>query len=80
MDWATVNWFRVWNYVYLVITFGAAGFMICMTVRMYRAEKKALKAQREYNDALEKATAHLRANPQAWLDAMAALDDKRRMH
>jgi hypothetical protein len=80
MDWASINWFRVWDYVYIGITFPSAAVVIYTTFRVYRSGKKTLQTQREYNDALEKATAHLKANPQAWLDAMAALDDKRRMH
>jgi len=59
---------------------GSCPFLLYTTFQGWRAHKRVMKAEREYREALERATAHLNANPQAWLDAMAAMDDKRRQH
>lgn len=55
-------------------------FLIYTTFQGWRAHRRVQRAERDYREALEKATAHLKANPQGWLDAMAMMDDKRRMH
>lgn len=67
---------------YLTIGFSAASIvLICaMSFRVWRSQRRLIKRIDEYNTTLEKATAHLRANPSAWLAAMQMLDDKRRMH
>ena len=55
--------------------------LICaMSFRVWRSQRRLIKRIDEYNTTLEKATAHLRANPSAWLAAMQMLDDKRRMY
>lgn len=80
MDWHAIEWGKVLNYASLASIIVCGVINIWVTIRVYRSGKRAVKANREFIDAMEKAMVHLKANPQAWLDHMAAMDDKRRQH
>lgn len=66
----------------LSVAFSAASlcFMLYCDFRIWRAQKRLIKAKEEYAAALDKAIAQLKANPTAWLDHMGMMDDKRRMN
>lgn len=66
----------------LSVAFSAASlcFMLYCDFKIWRAQKRAIKAHADYADALERAVVQLKANPTAWLNHMQLLDDKRRMN
>jgi hypothetical protein len=75
-----MGWREIWTVVWLATSIVSMIVTMIFTYKVWRSQTRVLKSQREYNDALDKATAHLKANPSAWLDAMSIMDDKRRMH
>lgn len=69
-------------YQYLFIGFSVAslGFMLWTNFRVWKAHKRVMKREEEYGEALGKAIAAIRDNPERWLDYHKAMDDKRRMN
>ncbi|MEK1841809.1 MAG: hypothetical protein AAAB17_10005 [Pseudomonas sp.] len=75
-----MTWDSILSTFALAFSGASLVFMLYWDIRVWQGQKRVRKAQKNYADALEKATDQLKANPTAWLDHMMRMDDKRRMN
>lgn len=78
MDWSHMA--QIWTYLSVATSVLCFVVMVVITFQAWRSQRRVIKANLEYQLALERAVAHLKANPSAWLEAMHMMDDKRRQH